>query len=537
MEITRRDMLGLLAASPLAVGGCCVHGYPHSKVALTAADLLAVRPILAPATRKERRLAGPVIDVHAHFFNASDLPVRGFLVDCIGHTESEVVQKLLRYLGWIADVLASLAPTADDEIKWLRRLSAETSHLGAGDAEAKAQEEMSRQRVAAAERVAAAIRGKRFELEYRQLKSAAAKRSSRSPISAGEILDIVRESETPSKARATTAVVDKTQRAALDADGVLRFLYYFLSFRSCNIDAYIRAFCRPMEQFGVDMVMGSLVDFDYWLDCPPRSSHDDQVELLALLASMHGGFLRPVVAYNPWTDIEQADAGIRRVEKAKDRGFVAAKIYPPTGFLPSDNEHYYHSAKRHPDLQSLDGKLDAFFDRCRSISMPVLAHAEQKNGRDTEHDDFSSPTAWRRRLAKHSSAKPAPVIDVGHFGGVLKTNDWTKEFATLMCDYPDTPLYGDLGFWPALMCLSGADEPCTFAKNRLKDVLGMTIGTGIVTVADRVMFGSDWLMLSQVDQWADYPSKVFDALYEITGGDQLVLAKIFGGNAKQCFNL
>ena len=57
-----------------------------------------------------------VVDVHAHFFNASDVPVRGFVAECLGHRAPRAVQVLLEALSPIADVLAAQAPTAAQEL-------------------------------------------------------------------------------------------------------------------------------------------------------------------------------------------------------------------------------------------------------------------------------------------------------------------------------------------------------------------------------------------------------------------------------------
>ena len=70
---------------------------------------------------------------------------------------------------------------------------------------------------------------------------------------------------------------------------------------------------------------------------PARSTHSDQLEVHRLLAELYGDYFRPVVAYNPWTDIAQNDAALARVKLARSLGFVAVKIYPPTGFMPTSN--------------------------------------------------------------------------------------------------------------------------------------------------------------------------------------------------------
>ena len=163
----------------------------------------------------------------------------------------------------------------------------------------------------------------------------------------------------------------------------------------------------------------------------------------------------------------------------------------------------------------------------------MIAHANQSNGRDDAHDEFSSPKAWRTLLARYANRAQVPVIDVGHFGGGAGASTWTKEFAGLMSEFTNASLYGDLGYWDELMCGSGKDPKCAAARTRLKEVLSVTVGSQ--TVADRVMFGSDWLMLSQEKKWANYPAQLHGSISAIASPD--VVAKIFGGNAERCFAL
>lgn len=537
MELTRREMLGLLAASPLAAaGGCCTATYPRAIAVAALAGFPAIRPILAPAPRATTVTSAVtrVIDTHAHFFNASDVPVRGFLEECIGHNASPVLRRLVRALAPLADLMAERAPSAGDEISWLQSQLRNTDTLTVAAAQSDTQAALRREREVTAERVAQVIRGSEFERVYRELKSSVPVPAALGLTSASGILSTVSESEDPSGAQAIAVVASTAAETnARIADGMLGFLYYMLAYRFVNIDAYVAGFRRGERAFGVDTVLGSLVDFDYWLDCPPRSAHDDQVEVHALLARMHDGFLKPVVAYNPWTDLEQGGAGLDRVVTAfRDRGFVGVKIYPPTGFMPSGNATTpVKTKKRRPDLVKLDRTLGLFFDRCAELRIPVVAHANRSNGRDDAHDEFSSPKAWRALLARYAAKSAAPpVINVGHFGGGATTT-WTKEFAGLMHDYPDAQLFGDLGYWDELMC--GSDPQCSAAQARLKEVLGVGVGSG--TVSDRVMFGSDWLMLSQVKKWAHYPAQVHASLSAIAPPD--VVAKIFAGNAESCFNL
>jgi hypothetical protein len=96
-------------------------------------------------------------------------------------------------------------------------------------------------------------------------------------------------------------------------------------------------------------------------------------------------------------------------------------------------------------------------------------------------------------------------------------------------------LYGDLGYWDELVCPAVADEPCTAARARLEDAMAVTIGSAGERVADRTMFATDWLMLSQMKRWADYPAKLQESLSTIAS--EQAIDRIFGLNAAKCFNL
>jgi predicted TIM-barrel fold metal-dependent hydrolase len=170
---------------------------------------------------------------------------------------------------------------------------------------------------------------------------------------------------------------------------------------------------------------------------------------------------------------------------------------------------------------------------CAELRIPVIAHAARSNGRDDAHDEFGGPRGWTTLLCRYASKATTPIIDVGHFGSG-SGSAWTQEFALLIRNYPQTELYGDLGYWEELICDATPDSGCRAARNRLKDALSVSMSES-QTVADRVMFGTDWLMLSQVKRWADYPAKVFQSIAAIASAKDA--AKIFGRNAERCFRL
>jgi amidohydrolase family protein len=559
-RMDRRDVLQLLAAAPAAaLGACCTTKYPgklRSQASGADAHTLEIfRGVLAPFADRESagdaRMA--VVDPHAHFFNAADVPVKGFIQECLGHAAPAILQPLIAAAALIANHLADRAPDAKKELAELRTVAdlaprnADAPQRSRARAEAKRQTDNDRND--AASRLVSVLRerdGRRFEQEYLRLKRAGAQ-SAPDPAAAADaalpaitedhVKRVLQRAEQPIASSADQprqpTPTTEAQVGADGADGLLAFLGYMLSMRRSNLEAYIRTFTTGAHAIGISTVFGALVDFDYWLDCPPRSIHADQIEVHRRLADLYGDYFRPVVAYNPWVDIAQNDAGLARVKYAcKTLGFVAVKIYPPTGFLPAMNVNRPKSRKPHPSFRDLDQKLKAFFDFCTAAKIPVISHTAHSNGRDREHDTFGGPSGWMA-LLKQYAAGATPTIDFGHFGGGSGP-EWTDGFAALIKANPHARLFADLGYWDELMCPGTAEKPCTAGQARLTRALAVPVGDEGETVADRTMFATDWLMLSQVKRWADYPAALRATLETIA---PVHVAAIMGGNAGRCFNL
>jgi predicted TIM-barrel fold metal-dependent hydrolase len=522
--------LALLGAAPVAASGCCLRGYPKPTTFGPRDSAAPVVPLVEPAGTRAHGLSTRVIDVHAHFFNGSDVPVRGFVAECIAHSEDPPLRQLIELAAPLLEALALAAPTAGDELKQLRAFDREVQGLSSTEASNRFATLIDAERTLASQRLADLIRGTALERALLRMKTSPGGPTRRGALSANEIRAIVDETSRPSpRGRARSSL---TASPSDVADGFIAFLSYMLSMRACNLEKHHETYASGPDAFGIDLVLGSLVDFDYWIDCPPRSAQDDQVALHARLAEGRPTYFKPLVAYNPWTDIQQKGAGLARVVAAiQDHGFVGVKIYPPIGFMPAGNaDHYPRTTKKHPDLTDLDNTLRRFFDKCAEIGAPVLAHAARSNGRDNDHDKFGEPDAWRRLIDGYAADAGVATIDFGHFGDTA----WMQDFAVLMKDKYDRQLYGDLGYRKDLLCPEPPDDPCRQRRDRLRYALNVVFKNG-ETVADRVMFGTDWLMLSLVKGWPDYPALVLESLRAIASDDEV--EKIFGLNAINCFNL
>ena len=66
-------------------------------------------------------------------------------------------------------------------------------------------------------------------------------------------------------------------------------------------------------------------------------------------------------------------------------------------------------------------------------------------------------------------------------------------WAQLMTRANGDRMFGDLGYWSELRCVVVGSAQCEAAVRRLLSALSLPLANG-EKVADRVMFGSDWLM-------------------------------------------
>lgn len=527
---TRRRALALLGSSSGALlAGCCgLRPFAPPSI-LGPAPTVSGTPF-KPRVAKSSVAPAFCVDVHAHFFNASDVPVKGYLEGPVAHDLKEPLRSLAKALAPIADRLASIAPTARDEYLELLDLVERPQLKSLQDPTPMLDEEVRLRQAIVSQRFYEAVRGSDFERQYNAIQST--KRSGPGASFRTESLEpLGPQSLGQSMVRGSRPDTKKTRAMRVEsasepyADGLLAFVGYMLSARWMNLHVYAQAYSASPDAFGVNHTLGALVDFDRWLDCPPRSGHDDQVRLHELLSRLSGRYMLPLVAYNPWSHVVEGERTIARiVDAVQNRGFVGVKTYPPNGFRPYGN--VLEPVVRTPGAPSpadLDAALARFWDVCRDLNVPVMAHTGETMGRDDAHDTLGGPTGWSALLERYRG-QLAPRVNAGHFGGDGEANNWTESLAMLMSKPEGGTLYGDLGYWSALRCTEPSSKECTSAQGRLKAALKH------VGVNRRVMYGSDWLMLSKEPDWAMYPYDIAEATKGLIAPNDL-----FGQVARACF--
>jgi predicted TIM-barrel fold metal-dependent hydrolase len=542
----RSLLLGGASFASLTAAGCCTVPAPQVTGLCSSGTTTYLSGAEAQAAwaRPER-----YFDAHAHFFNAADVPVNGFLAKSVAHSiADDRVRELLIALAPVAEFLGkTLAPSPKVEMERLCPPASRVSTMSLKEQSIDLDSTIERERQNAADALFEEI--SRRSTPIPSIVNDAMQRTQ--GIRPNSLLldrpafsrEFVRESVR--RGSATSEPSTDRLRPMFRADMVLeevrlasiqnafQFIGFMLSPRHHNLRTYIKRFSEGSPSLPLSGCFGAMVDFNYWLDCPSAASNmRDQVLLHEQMALLSSGFLMPLVAYNPWVDIEESDASLKTVEWAvKEHGCVGVKIYPPMGFYPFGNADnpLTGSAEKRPDLKKLDEKLGQLYSKCQELDVPVMAHANESNGRDFPHDKLAGVKGWQ--LVNDTAPDIHSLyVNVGHFGGatVHDDGDWNADFTTLMNTAKNATVYADLGFWDELLTSQ-------LARDRLQEALKRPVGNG-KTVADRTMYGSDWLMLSQVPGWEGYADGVASVIRAMdqTGS---VAKRVLGANVLDCYGL
>ena len=98
---SRREALALMASATIvSATGCCeLRGLPKPEIEPDIVALAAQSPFAFLAPRKVNTRGTPTrdcVDVHAHFFNASDVTIKGYLEGPIAHSTPEPLKTLVK---------------------------------------------------------------------------------------------------------------------------------------------------------------------------------------------------------------------------------------------------------------------------------------------------------------------------------------------------------------------------------------------------------------------------------------------------------
>lgn len=530
----RRDILVAIAtASAGVLTGCCaLRTFPDPLLG-SAVRPPGLRRILAPSEiRRGEGKPRAAIDAHAHFFNASDVNVGGYVEECVAHSKPEPLRTFIRVMGSVLDNMAGNAKTAAQEYNELLTMAGQLRAFGVEDVGAQLDAQIEARRNDIATQLYDEMRRQRADVHYVRAKQGDIRARALNEAVPQLTPQVIRDAMAPSQPL-TPFSVGALRSTGGDADGVLRFAGYMMQDRWMNVRTYSQAYSTAPDAFGIDAAFGALVDFDYWLKCPAHSPREDQMKVHALIAYLSGGYVLPLIGYNPWTDIKRNGASLDLVKKAiQNYGYIGVKIYPPVGYRAYGNAEPSVPAATlpRPDPKEVDTKLEALFDLCAAEGVPVMGHSNSSMGREDAADAFGGPVGWRALEAHYRTrGKALPAINLAHFGGDTKQvgDQWPTAFARIMADYPQSAIYGDLAYWSDVRaCGLVDDQVCTDLRQRLDDARH-----AYPDLEKRLMYGSDWLMLSQEPDWTRFPFQMAAATKGLLDPDRFYATNALTGFA------
>lgn len=478
------------------------------------------------------------IDTHAHFFNGSDLQVKQFLAQTTTDEQSELRPFVAAMAGVVQRLAWHLAPNAHQERMAMRRYARRLAKCkGANQLRRIADdafEEGYQKGRRNLQHTAAALSQTRRGVALLASKPAIA------PIGAAiqELPSKYQEFENPPESSILGS--DPTLR------GYLRFILHNFNYRHVNAIDYFSTFSKDSTR-KVDLVVANLVDFDYWLSKGKATATtlSEQVDLMSEISVMLGGRVHGFVPFCPFRELMTVDSSgmgesLRLVRRAiEQRGFIGVKLYPPMGFAALGNmEKSIWQTK--PGLLPAAGKpgfgaqLDAsmrrLFRYCVDNDVPIMAHSNNSNGPNEEFRELASSVYWGNALKEF----PQLRVNFGHFGDSDPEDhdgERTQEFLKLMTKQPGAAgqhAFGDSGFFAGAL----------MNYDKMVDVLTHLYAVDKGIMRERLMYGSDWLMVLIERKADDYLTDFMEVMRRtecaIRRGECEEMRRIKGEEIRRC---
>ena len=491
----RRQFIGTvgMAASVLPLAGCPVPTVQPPKC-------LGTGP-----TPHQR------IDAHVHVFNGTDLQIAGFLKKSVANDiEYQKVAPILRAVADpLQDFVWAFSPTAQRELDALGELAFVAKRAESADAALR--QGLTKHRAETSKQYS------EFLLKVMRLPEV---RDAMAEVAVSR--DFQAAPRDPPGAR---AMAQRFQ--AQSGTRVFDYLEPFFSYRYSNYYELADTFtCSQTAR--IDTFVGQMVDYDQALGTPGHNmpSHiDDQALVMSKICQLSRGRLLAMAPYCPLKDAAQKGASLKNVCDAwKLPGFVGAKLYPPMGFTLWEPAGPVHDA------------LTTFFDACIDQDAAVLAHSGPSQCVVPGDCTFPNPMDWATRMSDVYSRRQKSVrATFGHFGGVFDNKpyaaSWPKAIVDLMGRPEGARVYADLSYASTVL------DPTKH---------GMAAGTlaGLLTqagspLADRLIYGSDWIMLGLEPTWRTYADNMDDVITQAERKASIrnLGPRLFGTNARAWLGL
>lgn len=449
----------------------------------------------------------PIIDMHAHFFNATDLMVVEYIMgpalnDMIGDRYQFLRAVLIRVANAILKLekLKRHQIKASSELVWLQSGKAcspndEYATVSAQFFELISEEERTK---------SLSLTGEPIDFPFHILLKKAASE-----------LTGIRDKNFQEKGVSTSTIeFDKNtllravvqgelyqQKAGIKEDlskcpndpgaliRILAFAGRALVRRSTNVQAYYdRYSLAPIDGYGVKHVMNISCDFDFFLGCPNyESSIEDQIKVHEEIWRHTKGYAIPVLGVNPWK-MYHDDNYAELIDKTLERGvFRGVKLYPSIGYSVSGKIRKGVVNRTCNGLGVSEAivkeGMDKLIDIAHHRKAYITSHTTYSKGAESGAESLASSKFWIERLRERPDLK----VNFGHMGDPSENggSEWRKGFLSLMSSYEN--VYADFGYHEYDNYENVKNDLESFKNNH---------GQGIFK---KIAYGSDWYMISKDD--------------------------------------
>jgi predicted TIM-barrel fold metal-dependent hydrolase len=504
----------------------------------------------APACASPQRF----IDVHCHVFNASDLPIEGFLKKVVIRGSHELNAQFVRYpeafnilVHGMTNLLQRESPSPAAEIALVDAID-----RGARAAPTKA--ERDRRNLELLAQLIDDIWTKKIVRGLR-VGNATVINVALDQLQRLLITQVYPEFFCCGGDQDQINRLDRTDLAAriLVTNRVIgRYIRWALLFTRYRFEI-----ADDLEKFHrgrLALMTPALVDFSKWVEDDRHNSIALQIEVMSRIAHrrnaphVHGfvGFDPLRQAIHEKTRGPDADDPLKLVRRAiLEKGFVGVKLYPPMGFRPMGNAElgknfpcYVRYGTQVCNDRTpvgrlgigavpgpvLDDILTRLYTWCAENNVPLMAHTATSPGVGKRAD----PRHWRPVLARFPDLR----LNLAHFGSFTGVNDrgepipredtWDWASGKLWTEDARPNVFADLGYFSELL-------------NNKTDVLGVrdygrrraienleAFRNGFPDSANHLIYGTDWAIVGREENMGpidlaarrSYPEQVAEALCE-----------------------
>lgn len=564
-------------------------GVLSTASALALTSTVSVQPFVQPAHAQIK--ARRYIDVHCHFFNAADIPVRGF-VQVVALSDYAAVKASpqhamfnITFGVWkgLAATLAEFmlrrsAPTPREELACLQNTGAcqdfalaeqrvATRSLRARPVRRELSAPQDVTSADSDEKILSEILAdqdekKRLRGYTRSLERAQPPANS----DVDEFMDFIKEemksdrnfTQPEARTRSFDAPSSRTRSLKTASSfllgGYSSFSRYFswaqllTSYRANIADNYASLYAK--ERSNLILAAPALVDYNYWLDDQGPAALSEQIELMAALSLRQPRPTHGFVPFDPLRQIRHKHGEPSALEIVQDaietKGFLGVKLYSPMGFRPHGNAEEPLPFPVHADAgeegfgAKLDDALDQLYQWCHEEDVPIMAHTSDSQAAGTGFGARANPVFWQAVLEKY----PYLRINFAHFGYFTHAfigegdamnkfdRSWELQIGKFAADKNFPNIFADISyFWWVL----GGDSINANQIAIAKTLFGRYFESYDINV-ETLLFGTDYAMISRSAEFEKYLDNVQSFFLDV-GLTQDQLDNIFYKNAMRFLGL